>query len=129
MKPAILSTILAVILVSGAIVLSVGTDASDAQTTITTATVVDDTQTIEIKAKGGYSPRAITAKAGVPTVLKVKTNGTFDCSAALAIPDLNYRKNLPPSGTTDITIPAQKSGSTLEGSCAMGMYSFFITFI
>lgn len=85
-------------------------------------------QIIEIEAKGGYSPRASNAKAGMPTILKVKTKGTFDCSSALTIPSLGYSANLPRSGTTEIEIPSQTSGSILKGFCAMGMYYFQITF-
>lgn len=85
-------------------------------------------QIVEITAKGGYSPRATTAKADTPTVLKVKTNGTFDCSSALVIQSLGYRKNLPPSGETLIEVPPQKAGSILRGVCAMGMYNFEVSF-
>ena len=62
--------------------------------------VIDGKQVIEIKAKGGYTPREILAKADVSTVIKIKTQGTFDCSSALVIPSLNYRSNLSPSGVT-----------------------------
>jgi hypothetical protein len=35
---------------------------------------------------------------------------------------------LPPSGITDIELPAQEAGATVQGVCAMGMYSFAINF-
>lgn len=85
-------------------------------------------QIIEIGAKGGYLPKISVAKANIPTILRVQTRGTFDCSSALAIPSIGYRANLPPSGITEIEVPAQKSGSTLRGLCAMGMYNFQIKF-
>jgi plastocyanin domain-containing protein len=85
-------------------------------------------QIIEIKAKGGYAPRITTAKANLPTILRVVTNGTFDCSSSLRIPALNYSQNLPPSGTTDIEVSAQPNGSTLKALCSMGMYNFSIQF-
>jgi plastocyanin domain-containing protein len=50
-------------------------------------------QVIEITAKGGYEPRISTAKANIPTVLRVKTSSTFDCSSALRIPSIGYSKN------------------------------------
>jgi plastocyanin domain-containing protein len=56
--------------------------------------IVDGKQVIEILARGGYSPRKTVAKAGVPTILRVKTQNTYDCSSALVIPALNYRKFL-----------------------------------
>lgn len=95
---------------------------------VTVSQVVDGKQVIEIKAKGGYTPREILAKADMLTVIKVKTQGTFDCSSALVIPSLNYRTNLSPSGVTEIELPPQKTGSVLNGTCAMGMYGFSIKF-
>lgn len=85
-------------------------------------------QIVEISARGGYSPRLTVAKSDVPTIIRMKTSGTFDCSSALSIPSLGIRLSLPSSGTKDIEIPAQKSGSTLAGTCAMGMYNFSIQF-
>jgi len=85
-------------------------------------------QIIEIRAKGGYTPRMTTAKANVPTILRVETSATFDCSSALRIPTLGYSKNLPPTGTTDIEVPSQTAGTTLKASCSMGMYNFSISF-
>lgn len=85
-------------------------------------------QMIDILAKGGYSPRNIAAKAGVPTVLRIKTEGTFDCSASLVIPALSYQKFLEPSGTEEIIIDAKLAQGALRGFCSMGMYSFQINF-
>ncbi len=85
-------------------------------------------QVITLRAKGGYRPREVVAKAGVPTVLNMVTEGTFDCSSALLIPALGYRNNLPPSGETVIDIPSQKPGAEIIGTCSMGMYGFTIRF-
>lgn len=90
--------------------------------------VVDGTQIIEISAKGGYAPHVTEAKAGIPTILRVSTNGTFDCSSSLVIPAIDYRSNLPISGTTDIPVPPQAVGAELNGTCGMGMYNFSIRF-
>lgn len=95
---------------------------------VNNVSIVDGKQIIEINAKGGYTPRTTTAKAGIPTVIKMTTNGSFDCSSAVSIPSLNYRKNLPQSGETFIDVPAQKAGTKLQGLCAMGMYNFSIYF-
>lgn len=91
------------------------------------ATITDDRQIITITAKGGYSPQNTVARAGVPTILRFKTNGTFDCSSALRIASLDIDKNLPPSGTTDIDIGTPTAG-TLEGNCSMGMFPFAVKF-
>ena len=103
-----------------------GAKAGDAGQTY--ASVVGGSQTIEISAKNGYSPRVTTARANVPTELKIKTSGTFDCSSALSIPKLGYQTILPPSGETVVDVPPQAAGSTLKGLCSMGMYSFTIRF-
>ena len=84
-------------------------------------------QIIEIEAKGGYTPRKSVAKAGVPTILRFNTNGTFDCSSSVRIPSMNIFKSLPQSGITDIDLGIQKAG-TLQGMCGMGMYPFEIDF-
>jgi len=90
--------------------------------------IVNGIQIIEVLARGGYSPRRIEAKAGMPTVLKVSTKNTFDCSAALVIPQMNYRKMLSPSGTEEIQISAENAQGTFKGMCSMGMYGFEINF-
>lgn len=94
---------------------------------INNVSVVDGIQIIEINAKGGYSPRKSIAKAGIQTILRFNTNGTFDCSSSIRIPSMNIFKNLPQSGITDIDLGIQKTG-TLNGSCGMGMYPFQIEF-
>ena len=88
----------------------------------------DGIQYVTITARGGYSPRQSGARAGVPTKLVVKTNGTYDCSAALVIHSLNYRNMLPNTGETIIDAGTPQAGDTLQGVCGMGMYSFIITF-
>lgn len=92
------------------------------------STIIDGKQYIDITARGGYSPRTISAKAGMPTVIRMRTEGTFDCSSFLVIPSLGYRNALPQSGVTEISVPAQSAGQTIRGTCGMGMYSFAINF-
>lgn len=104
------------------------TDTNDTALDSSNVTVVDGKQIITITAKGGYSPRITNAKADMPTVLKLDTRGTFDCSSAVTIPSLSYRANLPPSGQTSIDIPPQKDGTVMKGLCSMGMYNFQIRF-
>jgi len=87
-----------------------------------------DKQIIEVNVKEGYQPREVTAKAGVPVLLKMKTQGTFDCTTAFSIPRLGVRKQLPSTGETIIEIPAQKAGDSIQGVCGMGMYSLVIKF-
>lgn len=85
-------------------------------------------QIVEITARGGYSPRVSEAKALIPTIIRMNTIGSLDCSSALSLPSIKYRQNLPMKGKTDIEIPPQKAGAKFRGLCAMGMYSFVINF-
>lgn len=89
--------------------------------------VVDGKQIINLTAKGGYSPLRSTAKAGVPTTLRVSTNGTFDCSSSFRIPSMDISKSLPATGVTEIDLGSPKLG-ILKGVCGMGMYPFEIDF-
>ncbi len=125
MKQAIIGILLTVTIIVGVVVLT-RDGASDG--VVKSADVTNGTQVINITAKGGYSPRQTKARANMPAVLKMKTQGTFDCSSTLNIPALNYQETLPASGETTINIPAQKTGTTIEGFCSMGMYYFEIQF-
>ena len=101
----------------------VNTVASD-----TNAAPKSGTQVVEITAHGGYTPSTSVAKAGVPTIIRFKTQNSFDCSSSVAIPSLGYRATLPQTGTTDVPIPSQKATGTLTGTCGMGMYRFEVQF-
>ena len=90
-------------------------------------TEVNGTQIITLKAKGGYTPQVTKARAGIPTILRMETRGTFDCSSSIRIPVLGISKILPQSGTTDINLGTPSPGP-LQGSCSMGMYPFRIEF-
>ena len=128
MKLTVASVILALIFIGGAIIFARNGAKTDTAVSQNNVSVADGKQIIEIDAKGGYSPSVTIAKANIPTVIKVKTQGTFDCSSALVIQSIGYRANLPPSGETLIEVPPQEAGSTLRGMCAMGMYNFSIKF-
>ncbi len=128
MKATIISIIAAVILIGGAFMLTKnGGDSSSVVANANNVTIVDGKQIVEITAKGGYQPQKSVAKAGIPTILRFDTNGTFDCSSAVRIPSMNITKNLPQSGTTDIDIGSQQV-ATLQGTCGMGMYPFEVEF-
>lgn len=86
-------------------------------------TIVGGQQIVTIKAKGGYQPQASVVQAGLPTVIRFVTNGSFDCSSSVRIADLGISQSLPSSGTTDVNVGTLSSG-TLQGTCSMGMYKF-----
>ena len=90
--------------------------------------VKNGVQYITIDAKVGYSPRVSTAKAGIPTKLIVKTNGTYDCSASLVIRSIGYQKILQQTGEETIDLGTPKAGEPIQGVCGMGMYNFSINF-
>ena len=85
-------------------------------------------QYIDITARGGYTPRVSKAKAGIPTVIRMETKNSYDCSTALVIPDIKYQKYLKQTGVEEIEIPLEKTEGTLRGMCSMAMYHFQIDF-
>jgi plastocyanin domain-containing protein len=129
------SIIITLALIVGIGIIFLGGSKSSTRTKTTTSTAVaqnseikDGVQYITIDAKGGYSPRASTAKAGIPTKLIVKTNGTYDCSASLVIRSIGFQKILQNTGEEVIDIGTPKAGEPLQGVCGMGMYNFLVNF-
>ncbi len=121
---------IALIIISLGLLLGLGflfSDGSDFQS-VQNVEIKDGIQYVTISAKGGYSPNISMAKAEVPTKLIVKTEGTYDCSAALTIKSINYQKILPQNGETEIDIGIPKAGEPLRGVCGMGMYNFQVQF-
>ena len=127
MNKTALSIIAAGFIIGAAFMFSGKTTGPSETASVNNVSVVDGTQIIEIDARGGYEPRNTVAKAGVPTIIRMSTSGTFDCSSAVRIPSLGISKNLSPSGSVDIPIGVQNE-STLQGTCSMGMYNFAINF-
>ena len=126
MKTTSISIIVAIILIGGAFVVTKNSNNKQIEN-VNNVTVVDGKQIIEIKAKGGYQPLKSIAKAGMPTIIRFDTNGTFDCSSSVRIPSMNVSQNLPNSGVTDIDLGIPEI-TTLQGTCGMGMYPFEIIF-
>lgn len=131
MKATVVSIILVTVLIGGALFAtrpeSRTGEVADTSVAVNNFTIVDGKQIVEIRAKGGFVPRKSIAKAGMPTILRMNTNGTFDCSSIVLIPKLGINKSLPPSGVTDIDLGISKAG-VLQGMCGMGMYPFEIEF-
>ena len=126
MKSISLSIIIASLIIVGALVISKKGSQNDTKT-IENVSIVNDKQIIDLTAKGGYPPTPSIAKAGIPTILRVNTNGTLDCSSAIRIPSLKLAKNLPMTGSADFDLGVQSVG-VLRGACGMGMYPFDIEF-
>ena len=127
MKATTISIIIALVLIGGAFMLSKGSGSTQPAANANNVSIVDGKQIIEITAKGGYQPRKSIAKAGIPTVIRFNTSGTFDCSSSIRIPSLGISKILPQTGSTDIDI-GSPTVATLQGTCGMGMYPFEVDF-
>lgn len=127
MKAIIISILAAAVLIGGAFILTKSGGDVGQVANANNVSIVDGKQIIEISAKGGYQPRKSIAKAGIPTIIRFNTKGTFDCSSSVRIPSMNISKLLPQSGSVDIDIGTQEV-ATLQGSCGMGMYPFEIDF-
>jgi len=128
----IISILIAVLLIGGALFFTrtksnTENNVGEEKIIANNVSIVDGRQIIEINAKGGYYPKKSIAQAGLPTILRFNTKGTFDCSSSIRIPSMNISKNLSPSGSTDVDIGVQKAG-LFNGSCGMGMYPFQIEF-
>ena len=112
---------------------SAATSVGGAETTAAAETTAQPTnpenqQIIEVIASGGYSPRKIEAKAGVPTILVMKSEGAYGCERAFNIPDLKISVILPENGQTQFDLGTHAKGTKLLGVCSMGMYYFQIFF-
>lgn len=134
MKITILAIIISIGLLGAALIVSRNNSVSTPNVTGTTievpvnnVTIEGGKQIIQINARGGYSPRSSVAKAGIPTIVRFNTSGTFDCSSSVRIPSMNISKILPQTGSTDIDLGTPSVGP-LSGSCGMGMYPFDINF-
>jgi len=105
------------------------TQGNTTETTISSETAANNNaQVIEVIVSGGYSPTKINAKADVPTILVMNSQGAYGCERAFNIPDLNIGKILPENGQTSFELGALPKGTKLLGVCSMGMYSFVIFF-
>lgn len=127
MKAIVIAVLIATALIGGALMLANTKGGAVPVVNKNNVTIVDGKQIIEIRAKGGYLPEKSVAKAGIPTVLRFDTRGTFDCSSSVRIPSMDISKMLPQTGTTDIDIGIQTAG-TFNGTCGMGMYPFEVEF-
>lgn len=106
-----------------------GTETTGATESTSEPTNPEAQQIVEVTASsGGYSPRKIEAKAGIPTILVMKSEGAYGCERAFNIPDLNVSEILPENGQTEFDLGTQAKGTKLLGVCSMGMYYFQIFF-
>ena len=128
-KNKIISIFISLLIIGGVVYMLVDPSVSDDSVSVTQSQNVeirDGVQYVTITAQGGYLPRTSIIQPGVPTKLVVKTDGTYDCSASLAIRSIGFQKILEPNGEEIIDLGIPTAGNTIQGLCGMGMYSFQI---
>ena len=76
----------------------------------------------------GYFPSTLKAPADKVLTLNLITDKTYSCARDFVIPAMDFYQLLPDTGTVQVSIPAQKAGSTLFFTCSMGMYTGQIVF-
>jgi plastocyanin domain-containing protein len=85
------------------------------------APIPADARRIDIAVKDeGFSPSTIDVKKGETVVLRFNRTTKSECLKAIAIPDLNIKKDLPLNTPVEVAITPQKEGNmTLQ--CWMAM--------
>jgi sulfite exporter TauE/SafE len=87
----------------------------------------DGTQEVIVTARpNSYHPRNIAVKAGVPTILVLRSVANDSCTRGFVIPSLDQQWILPENGDTRIDLGVLQPG-TLRYTCAMGMYGGQLT--
>ena len=76
----------------------------------------------------GYFPQTLRADANTPIKLNLVTDKTYSCARDFVIPALNFYQLLPDTGSVQVDIPAQPSGTRMFFTCSMGMYTGMIVF-
>ena len=88
----------------------------------------DGVQVISIYAiESGYRPAVLSAKAGVHTVLALRTQQNNACTRDFVIPSRGIEKMLPQTGVTRIDLGVPGPG-TLRYTCALGHYFGSVSF-
>jgi plastocyanin domain-containing protein len=87
-------------------------------------------QIIEFTAKNGYSPNVINAKAGVESIIRIKTINTYDCTGFLNMPKAGIiNTTLKPTGINEFLLAPQKPGEVIRGSCSTGANIIELRFV
>lgn len=90
------------------------------------ATESGGVQQIEITVDGGYQPRVIQLKAGVPAQLVFHRKDPSACLEEVLMPDFGIAQMLPVDQKTPINIEAPKPGE-YKYTCGMQMFSGQVT--
>ncbi len=83
---------------------------------------VGGVQTVEIMVDGGYLPRTVQLKAGVPAKLVFNRQDPSGCLDEVLLPDFGISRMLPLGEKTEITINPSRAGE-FKYTCGMQMFS------
>jgi sulfite exporter TauE/SafE len=100
---------------------------TSAQASSPQSTTSDGGLTLNVENEG-YFPQTLRADANTAIKLNLITNKTYSCARDFVIPALNFYQLLPDTGTVQVDIPAQPSGTRMFFTCSMGMYTGMIVF-
>lgn len=78
-------------------------------------------QLVEITVRGGYRPRLIRARAGVPLRIVFRRDDDDACSERVVFSAPRLDRRLAPAGVTTVDLPAQPAGD-IRFTCGMGRY-------
>lgn len=81
----------------------------------------DGSQVVDITVDGGYWPRSIVARAGVPLRLVFHRRDDEACADRVVFSSPRMERRLAPGVDTTIVLPPQPSGE-VRFTCAMGIY-------
>jgi len=85
--------------------------------------VKDGVQTLVVDAHSdGFYPGAVSAKAGVPTRLVLRTEDTRSCILSVVVPSKGLSAQLPTTGQTTLDLGTLEVGEVAY-ACSMGMYT------
>lgn len=76
----------------------------------------------------GYFPQTLRADANKPLKLNLVTDQTYSCARDFVIPAIGFYQLLPDTGSVQVNIPTQPSGTRMFFTCSMGMYTGMIIF-
>ena len=127
-KNSLISIIASIILITGLwyVVTHPSAPTTNTESQMQSAEIKDGIQYVTMTAKGGYTPQTTYITSNTPTKLIIKTNNTYDCSAAVVIRSVGFQKILQPTGEEMIDLGTPKAGEKIQGTCSMGMYHFEI---
>ena len=86
------------------------------------AAEIDGVQTVEILVDGGYQPRTVQLKAGIPAKLVFNRKDPSGCLEEVLLPDFGVAKALPLGEKTGIEITPAQAGE-FKYTCGMQMFS------